>query len=66
MKGYHMELVIAERQDFTHGKAYLREILFFMIESFLEAGGTIKKCPTVFASGCEIPSSVRQAIRSGC
>ena len=57
------DLVIAERQDFEHGKAYLRELLFYMVESFLEAGGKITKCPTVFATGCEIPVPVRQMIR---
>lgn len=57
------DLVIAERQDFAHGKAYLRELLFYMVDSFLEAGGKITKCPTVFAYGCEIPVPVRQAIR---
>lgn len=57
------DLIIAEREDFTHGKAYLRELLFHMVESFLEAGGKITKCPTVFAYGCETPVAVRQMIR---
>lgn len=57
------DLVIAEREDFSYDRAYLRIMLFYMVESFLEAGGKITKCPTVFATGCEIPVPVRQMIR---
>lgn len=57
--------IIAEPADFTHGKAYLRELLFYMVEDFLERGGRIQVCRPCFAMGCEIRPVVRQAIRGG-
>lgn len=57
--------VIAEREDFGHGKAYLRELLFHMVQDFLDRGNKITVCRPAFAVGCEIGATKRMAIRQG-